>query len=375
MDAQEEHDVPTVMDRKRMVSQEAAYWYIRCTDERPMRRRDRKLFLKWLKTSPENVAAMLHMFRLDGRCGNQVLVNKTSELSDSNVYDIKSGEPVSHYDYNPSNSVPDTVKRKLRPAWAIAATVAAIAIFFGVRREMTDKPVEGTVITAASQWQHMTLDDGSIVHMDARTRLKIEFTPERRLIHLYEGQAVFEVAKDPDWPFTVRTDVVDVTAVGTRYGVAVDKDVTTTVSEGTVRVSTRDTQHSTDRLVRAGEEFRVPRDTDTEMAATIRRGTAAGAIADLSELDVLKIDAERKLDWANGWLSFNGETIGQAVREFNRRNKLQIEIDDHRIADQKLGVYRLRVDSTESFAKLLDSQQGIVVVKDDDRNRLHLKSE
>lgn len=374
MDAQEERDVPTAMDRKRMVSQEAAYWYIRCSDERPMPRRDRKLFVAWLKKSPENVAEILRISKVDGRCGRQRLINKVSELSDSNVYDITTGEPVSQYDYNPSKSVPDTVKKKIRPAWAMAAVLAALALSWLLTLGVPGKPADGTAITAASQWQHMTLDDGSIIHMDARTRLKVEFTPERRLIHLYEGQAVFEVAKNSAWPFTVRADVVDVTAVGTRYGVAIDTDVTTTVSEGTVEVATRDSQHQAARLVHAGEEFRVPRDSGAGISSD-SAGAGLADLADFAELDVLKVDAERKLDWANGWLSFNGETIGEAVTEFNRRNKLQIEIDDHSIAEQTLGVYRLRVDSTESFAKLLDSQQGIVVIKDDARNRLHLKLE
>lgn len=371
MDTQEERNVPTAMDRKRMVSQEAAYWYIRCTDEPHLPRRDRRLFMKWLKKSPENVAAILWIYEMDGRCAGQRLLDRTTELSDSNVYDIITGEVVQPYDYNPSKSVPDTLKKKNAPVWAAAAMLAACAVAW-LLIAFLDKPDDGTAVTAASQWQHMTLDDGSTVHMDARTRLKVEFTPERRLIHLDEGQAVFEVAKNPDRPFTVRTDVVDVTAVGTRYGVAIGKDVTTTVSEGVVRVTTRDTQRQTARLVHAGEEFRVPRVRGADSGSA---GAGLASVPELAELDVIKVDAERKLEWANGWLRFDGETIGEAVSEFNRRNKLQIDIDDRRIADRPLGVYRLRVDSTDSFARLLDSQEGIVVIKDEARNRLHLKLE
>jgi len=359
MEAQEEQDMSTASDRTRMTSQEAAYWYLRCSDERAMRYFDRKLFLSWLKRSPENVAELLRIADLDGKFARLRLLSVVNELRDSNVYDIATGGLVSQYDYNPSKFVPDTVKTRFRSGWALAATVSALAILFSFGVELRDKPAEGTVTTAvASQLQQLTLADGSVVHIDARTRLDVEFTAERRLVHLYEGQAVFEVAKDPSRPFTVSTHIVDVTAVGTRFGVAISPGVTTTVSEGVVRVTAHG-KLDDDSAVRlhAGEQLRVH---DVGFGQKLR--VFGGLSTDLSKPQVVKVDVERKLAWVDGWLKFEGETVEEIANEFNRRNVQQIEIEDRAIGERHLtGYYRFRANSPESFVKVLDSLEGIAV--------------
>src|SRR5687767_7533629 len=102
MDAQEDQDMSPASDRTRIVSQEAAYWYIRCLDERAMLRSDRQLFFAWLKRSPENIAEILRIAEMDGKFASQRLRDCVSELDDSNVVDIGFGSGVSQYDYQPS---------------------------------------------------------------------------------------------------------------------------------------------------------------------------------------------------------------------------------------------------------------------------------
>lgn len=345
-----------------MTSQEAAYWYIRCTDEPEMSRSDRKMMLAWLRRSPENVAEILRMFDVDGKCGRQRLLDVVNELSDSNVYDICTGGQVSHYDYNPSKSVSDTVKRKVRPEWAVAAMLSGMAVAFLLSFTILESSGDGPGTTAAaSQLQQMTLGDGTIVHIDARTRLNVEFSAERRLVHLYAGQAVFKVAKDPNRPFTVSTAIVDVTAVGTRFGVAIDPGVTTTVTEGVVKLTAHGKLDDDSAVkLHAGEQLRVQ-----ETGIGRKLHIFGGASVDLSEVQAVKVDAERKLAWVDGWLKFDGETVDEIVSEFNRRNVQQIRIEDRTIAEQRLtGYYRFRADSPESFVRVLDSREGITVIED-----------
>ena len=353
-----------VSDRTRIASQEAAYWYIRYMDEPAMRHADKKLFLGWLRRSPENVAEILRIADVDGCFARQRLQQVVDELDESNVYEISGRGLASQYDYNPSTSVADSVKTNPSPAWAFAAmiSVLGIALLFGFA--VLKNPSDRTVITAASEWQHKSLEDGSTVHMDARTRLKVEFTAERRLVHLYEGQAVFEVAKNANRPFTVSTHIVDVTAVGTRFGVAINPGVTTTVSEGVVKVTPHGKldDDSITKLLYAGQELRV---FNANSGREERLFGGGGGFVDFSKVEAVNVDAVRKLDWANGWLTFQGDqTIGESVAQFNRRNTLQIKIDDDGIADRKLGFYRFRVDNPESFVNALDSQEGIAVTRE-----------
>jgi transmembrane sensor len=355
-----------------MVSQEAAYWYLRCTDEPEMPPDDRKLFVAWLRRSPENVAEFLRIIEVDGRGLQHPLIDLVKEAERSNVVNIETREQVANYEYDPSETVSDTVKTPMPPALAFAAMLAVLAIVLGFGFAFLKDPTNRTVTTAASQWQHMSLEDGSTVHLDARTHLKIEFSAERRLVHLYEGQAVFEVAKDAKRPFTVRTHIVDVTAVGTRFGVAINPGVTTTVSEGVVKVTPHGKLNDADaaKLLYAGQELRV---FNGKSGREDRMFGGGGGIVDLTKLEAFTVNAELKLVWATGWLTFQGDqTIGESVIQFNRRNALQIKLDNDTIAAMKLGYYRFRVDNPDSFVNALDSQEGITVVREG-RNVVRLK--
>lgn len=361
-------------ERTRIVSQEAAYWHIRCSDERGMSRADRQLFVQWLRRSPENIAEVLHICRMDGNFAGLRLFERVVAADDSNVLGVDFGSSALQYDYQPSDSVADTSHRRAssRPAWALAAMLGCVVLTFVVGFSLFKSTPDGAIETTANQWQHMTLEDGSTVHVDARSRLKVEFSEQRRVVNLIEGQAVFDVEKDARRPFTVRTALIDVTAVGTRFGVAVDSGVTATVSEGTVKVTAHGNLDDPKAvLLTAGQELQVGGGSPT-----VKVPASAPPPVDLSIVTVAVVDAERKLDWANGWLQFEGETIGQVVREFNRRNAQQIQIVDRSIAERRLvGYYRLRVDRPESLAKLLENQEGIVVTRDSSGSQLRLQLE
>jgi transmembrane sensor len=200
---------------------------------------------------------------------------------------------------------------------------------------------EQVITTGVSQWHHMTLDDGTVVHLDAYTKVQVEYTETERIVHIHSGDdAVFEVTKDPQRPFIARTPLIDATAVGTRYGVSVGSGVTTTVSEGVVRVTGRDSPEGHSVTLKAGDELRV-------------------SGGDFTRPTLAKVDADRKLQWATGWLDLQGVTVGQAVDEFNRRNRTQIIIEDPQLEHLKVQFFRVRVDdSPETFARLLTADNS-----------------
>jgi transmembrane sensor len=343
----------------RIVSQEAAYWYIRCVDERAMPRLDRQLFFAWLKRSPENIAEILRVAEMDGKFAGKWLRERVAELEASNVVDIGLDTSASQYDYQPSDTVSDKVQQKPHglSMWRMAAAVGAIAlalvlafVFLGT----SDRVVE----TAAAQWQRKTLEDGSVVHLDARTRLKIEFTEGRRIVHLEHGWAVFDVVKDPKRPFIVSTDAVDVTAVGTKFGVALDDGVTTTVQEGTVKVTAHGNQDGSGVFLHKGEELRVrPADTLT-----------------LSHGDIVEVDAARKLMWVTGRVEMVNTTVGEIVHQFNRRHEIQVEIEDPRLAAQRIDLAIMQVDNVDDFIELMKSR-GVVVMREGSTLTLRARSE
>lgn len=337
-----------VSDRMRIVSQEAAYWYIRCVDERAMLRSDRQLFCSWLKRSPENIAEILRIAEMDGKFAGRWLRERVGELEGSNVIDIGLDNSASQYDYHPSDTVSDKVENKPRawPMWGMAAAVVAFALTVLLGLMFLGGRSEGVVETVAARWQRVTLDDGSVVHLDARTKLKIEFTVARRLVHLERGWAVFDVAKDRSRPFTVSTDSVDVTAVGTKFGVAIDNGVTTTVQEGTVKVTAHGKQDGSIVFIHKGQELRV----------------RAGDTLTLSDGDLIEVDAVQKLMWVTGRIEMTDTTIGEIVRQFNRRHEIQAEIDDPAIAGHSVDLAIMRVNNVNDFVEVMKSQ-GVTVTR------------
>lgn len=331
-------------ERLRLVSEEAAYWYFLCVDDPSMLRSDRREFLAWMRKSPENIAELFKIAQLDGKLRRLKLVIRSLGLTKSNVVELTtSGSPYAlHRELkalDEKEGRESVNKRTLtfKLAGFAASLIVGLVLAFVARGYMK---AEEVVATGASQWHHMTLDDGTVVHLDAYTKVQVEYTETERIVHVHSGDAVFEVTKDPKRPFIARTPLIDAIAVGTRYGVSVGASVTTTVSEGVVRVTGRENSNGHSVTLKAGEELRV---SDGDFA----RPTFA------------KVDADRKLQWATGWLDLEGVTVGQAVDEFNRRNRTQIVIDDPNLENRKVRFFRVRVDdSPETFARTLTADDS-----------------
>lgn len=353
-------------DRTRLVSEEAAYWYIRCNDERSMLLVDRREFLAWLKRSPENIAELLRIAELDGKLAREKLIATVTAMEASNVIDLGILPGGTQHRYQPTDSLNDEhyekADNKTASSWRVAAIAAGVTIALLLAFVLLQfRPVDANIVkTGPSQWQHMTLADGSAIHIDARTELKVDFSDHQRVIHLYAGQAAFEVTKDVKRPFIVRTGVVDAIAVGTRFSVAIDPGVTTTVSEGIVKVTPPGKQDDEFAvMVTAGEELHVSDSGLTKQAFA----------------NVAKVNAERKLAWADGWFIFEGETIAEAAAAFNRRNAVQIRIDNPAIAERRLDYFRFQVGSPETFARVLAKRPDIAVEMDPSSNVLRLQLE
>ena len=338
-----------ISDRMRIVTQEAAYWYVRWFDERPMPRADRLKLVKWLKHSPENVAAMLRIADIDGLLARRRLLESIGELQETNIIEGDFGGGGSQYDYQPSANVSDTVPGKTRswPVWGKITAAAVLAVSMLLGFVAAEKASEGVVETQAAQWRRLTLEDGSVVHLDARTRLKIEFTAARRLVHVYHGWAVFDVVKDSRRPFTVSTDPVEVTAIGTRFGVAIDNGVTTTVEEGTVEVKPRNGRGGSSILLHKGQELHV---------------MPAGPLM-LSAAAIAEVDARRPLLWVTGRVQMTNTTIGEIVRQFNRRHEIQADLQDDELANRPVDLALMHVDNVEDFIEVMESR-GVNVTRD-----------
>lgn len=110
---------------------------------------------------------------------------------------------------------------------AALALAVGVATYFEVIVEQRAEPVvsAATYETAVGERSTVTLPDGSTVVLNTASRVELDYTPATRGLTLTAGQALFEVAKDPDRPFVVTAGDRRIVAVGTAFDVRVDKDI------------------------------------------------------------------------------------------------------------------------------------------------------
>jgi len=176
--------------------------------------------------------------------------------------------------------------------------------------------------TARGEIRAVPLKDGTIVTLNTESKIGVRFTGSDREIRLLEGEAIFDVAKDPLRPFTVAAGNTLVRAVGTSFLVR-DLDGRPTeilVAEGIVDV------------------FRG----QTNSAPGLRMGANSQAVAldvpypsiKLVGINLDPIAVARQLAWRTGMISFEDESLGKAIEKFQRYSDLKIMVDDPEVAEQ-----------------------------------------
>ncbi|GAA3617519.1 FecR family protein [Flavivirga amylovorans] len=114
------------------------------------------------------------------------------------------------------------------------------------KRLKTEVLVYNTINVPYGKHFQMTLSDGTIVYLNAGTRLRypVNFIEGlKREVYLEEGEAYFDVTKDEKHQFIVNTKAIDVAVYGTKFNVSAyqnDKFIETTLEEGSVKVYEKD---------------------------------------------------------------------------------------------------------------------------------------
>jgi len=95
----------------------------------------------------------------------------------------------------------------------------------------------GQFATNAGQIEQITMKDGSVITLNANSSVEFKVTEKSREIKL-QGMAHFEVAKNPNAPFVIKSNNNKVTVLGTGFDVQSynGKPLQVTVNHGKVKV-------------------------------------------------------------------------------------------------------------------------------------------
>ncbi|MBL8267895.1 FecR family protein [Steroidobacter sp.] len=184
----------------------------------------------------------------------------------------------------------------------------------------TQSPVRNEIYeTQKGQTRAIKLTDGSLVTLNTASRVEVSLTAERRSLRLLSGQALFDVAHDPQRPFVVAVGPVNVTALGTQFDIRLQPEGARVVLlQGRVKV---------EPLTRQGLARLVPMLArhDLESGEQLLAGWR-------QDVTVSVADVERATSWRQGRLVFRGDALEEAVAEFNRYSDQQITVADPAIA-------------------------------------------
>lgn len=155
-------------------------------------------------------------------------------------------------------------------------------------------PVFNTLMTARGHQYQLTLADGTKVWLNASSSLRfpVNFMGQKQRRVMLEGEAYFEVAKNPEVPFVVVTDKQEIKVLGTHFNVKSDQNASssaTTLLEGSVMVNNSVKLVPGEQLVTSG-----------------------------SGLSKRRVNVEDVIAWKNGFFNFEGKQIPEIMDELAR---------------------------------------------------------
>ena len=326
---------------RQAIQSEAAEWVLRLDEERltlPVRTE----LLRWLKQSPQHIEEFLFAAAA-WRELDDIDPQKHLDV-DSLIAEVEGNVITLDEDATDTESAGTTTRRGARWIGGIAATVLLTvgAVLIGsllspIRHYETD----------LGQQTLFTLADGSIVHLNTQSELTVRMTEDSRDLELIQGEAMFEVTRDPSRPFRVRSGEITVEAIGTQFNVYRREDgVHVTVVEGSVKVeampAAKPQLAAAAVTLTAGEEARSDRSGDVARIETP--------------------DVEKHTAWREQRLVFRGDSLAAVAAEFNRYNQLQIVVVAPPSATRPITA-TFDAHDPESFVAFLERDPTLRVVR------------
>jgi len=332
----------------------AAEWLVilsdpECTYE------ERLDFIAWLRRSNLHVEEFLRVSQL-----TQELARSKSWPQDSITGLIEEARAI---DSNRVTRLVTATERSNAPRLAAGgprrfvqrALAASIVILIsGVLIAMFDWGSK-TYITNVGEMRSITLEDGSVVDLNTRSRLRARFTAAERDVQLLTGEAIFRVARNPNRPFRVWSGETEIVAVGTEFNVdAHNSRTVVTVLEGRVRVSSSMSSTS-------------GRSTGSTEPAARPIELASGEQAVVAEFNpprrVPVADTKRATAGTERRLIFEETTLTDVAAEFARYNEKSIHILGEPLASKRItGIFN--ATDQASFVEFLRTHADVRVHED-----------
>lgn len=182
------------------------------------------------------------------------------------------------------------------------------------------------------QMSKIILPDGTRVQLNSESKLiySSAFQSGNRTVTL-EGEAFFDVAKDVNHSFVIKTSLLDFKVYGTKFNVEAysNNEVNTTLVEGSLGV-----------IGKRGNELArlVPGEN-----ANFKKGSA--------DLIVENVDTQLFTSWKDGIVTFRNEKLKDIARKIERWYNVQIIINNEKLGEE---VYMGTIMKNKPIDQLLE---------------------
>ncbi|RYF03902.1 MAG: hypothetical protein EOO77_30370, partial [Oxalobacteraceae bacterium] len=182
------------------------------------------------------------------------------------------------------------------------------------------------------------------IDLNTGSVITVAFETSRRVVRLLQGEAMFDVAHDAERPFYVHVGGSLLRVLGTAFNVRIRAElVELTVSRGAVGVS-----------------------DGAKMLRTVAAGYGAairGGVAETNHLGEAII--RQRTAWQDGVIELDGDTLEQAIAEFNRYRRAPIVLSDNRLAALRVGG-RFGTSDSKQFINAVQQSFRIRMIANND---------
>jgi transmembrane sensor len=258
--------------------------------------------------------------------------------------------------------------------WAVGVALAGLCAAVGIGIQQWRD--EGRHRTGVGEQQLVVLEDGSRVSLNTASRIQVSLGSSQRLVTVEAGEALFEVAKDPQRPFVVLAAGNEVVAVGTTFVVRVQEGPTAaapslavTLVEGKVTVRRAAGPASATFAAPAGSAGSAAPVT-LQAGERVSLSQSSGDAGWTQKLDRPRI--ESVLAWKHSLVSFDDVSLADAVSEMNRYSRTPIVLlEPDRLASLRVSG-DFQTSDTAGFARAVATLHELKL--DEARGRLELSS-
>lgn len=194
---------------------------------------------------------------------------------------------------------------------AIAASIAAAAVF--VVAVIDTGESYSTYATLRGETEEINLADGTVIALNTDTEIQVEIDSNRRSVRLIKGEALFDVARDPQRPFVVTSSIAETSVLGTSFNIY-EKDDETIVSvfSGVVDVASKLVNDSAVTLI-AGQEVAIDED--------------------YGQQEIRIFQPAAVTSWRRGLAYHENTPLSEVIADLNRYFSIELALGDSTLND------------------------------------------